>query len=242
MLFHSGIQRWLDEIVGGGGALPQAAPLDPFATSMRNCGRAAAWLGDVRDLAPISANDPTQAVTDMRSAGWVSGALPNVALTNLGDALLDEWTTLGVLNEDRRFEIVRAGTLIGRALDLGLDQYTQMFEFWEMLVAHQPADYWWENLHSMYLPSYLNAADSAGFNPLAAMLRVSGSLGTAAEWDELASDATFAGSQYLQKVLTRVNNYRPGGRRHFLQAMEAYRLARQAPESFNQVVTGWDIT
>lgn len=240
-LFHSGFPHWLDEVIGSGtGAVPQGQVLDPFRSSLRNCGRATPWLIQVRDGNPLMVNDPTQAVGDMKAAGWVDRNGTDVVLTTLGTTLLDRWASLGVLDTDERSEAVRSAALIRVALELELADYQAMYAFWEQLVSYSSAKSWWTDHWSMFLPSYLNQADSAGFNPLSALVGATGGVGSKADWETLQADTTFPATVPLERMLSRVQSSRPGGRKSFLQGMEAYRLATREPHAFNRSIMGWN--
>jgi hypothetical protein len=208
---------------------------------MRSTSRILPWLVSVEQGAPIQANDRTQAVADLRAAQLVDGSASDVQLTSLGRVTLGRWREIDILNTNEQDEVARASALLAAALSLSNSHYGGMFAFWCELTSLHPADYWLQDLAHMYFPSYLDCADSADFRPFRLLVSINqGRVGTIEQWKEwLADEAGY--SPGLDLLIRRVEGQRPGGRRSFCRAMEAYRLARVKPSELPQALAGWGI-
>lgn len=243
IFLEDGFTRWLEEKASGH-RVSQSAPLDSFASSARNCGRTAPWLIRLANGSTLNVNDRAQAITDLAGMSLVSRDGQTTELTRLGATVLERWGDLAVANDDAgaspENEIVRSAVLISAALELGIARYAAQYKFWIDLVNLEPAEHWLDgDVWEMYLPSYLNGRDSNGYNPYVVLRALGSGLGSLGEWLEWASQDD--APMYLQRFVNRVSDNRPGGRRNYLKAMEAYRINQFEPATLATTLNAWGI-
>jgi hypothetical protein len=243
---RDGFSRWLDEYSQDNFALRGNGPLDPWTSSLRNSARTVPWLNLTEQVKPLPVNDATQAVRDMRAASLITGRHPDQRLTELGARVLARWRALGVDDEDPKHEVARCGALFAEAYRLGLAQYHGIYAFWCELIRVRPAEYWWRSMENLYLPSYLDRADSSGYNPFRVLIAAhavtpeADLLGTARDWEAWAAADGGAGGT-LGRLLKKVGSERRGGRQAFCMGLEAYRLAREEPRLLPAKLEEWGI-
>lgn len=242
-----GFGLWLDERKG-----VAARPMDPYGTSLRNTYRTIPWLQAVRqglDIPLPTDRSRDQAVSDMKSlASLVSGSRgqQNVALTRMGDLVLDAWECAGTVNDSHEHEIARCVLLIRLVMRNGdaadRDYYRVLYRNWLGLRAVQPAEYWWVNLRRMMLPCYLDWADSRGYNPFRTLLAATGGTFDAGdEWVEWERSETAAGRDGLRRLLDAVNTHRLGGSRNFRRALELICVSHTHPSRLPSVLEEWSL-
>lgn len=239
----SGFTLWLEEVAGGP-RVSQRAPLDAFATSARNCGRTAPWLHEIAAGRNLSASDPRQAVTDLQGMQLAVRSDTDVQLTPLGELVRREWVNLGVDSDDMdqhpSHEVIRSAVLVSGALSLGLERYRAQYDFWCNLVELRPAEHWLSgDVWDIYLPSYLNGTDERGYNPYVVLRALGGGLGSLEQWKQWSEEAE--APALLGKFVSRVAGNRPGGRKNFLKAMEAYRINKNQPARLAEAISAWGI-
>ncbi len=248
-VLRDGFVLWLEEKQRDG--FRPAARMDPYGTSLRNTARTVAWLREVRDGRPLTANtDRTrqQAVSDMKALGLVVGNWTMPEITELGLGSLGLWESLGVAEDDdsEAAEITRDIVLLRQAQTVADDEtrtyYAAMYQRWGRIVAMRPADYWLDDLTRMMLPSYLDQTDCRGYNPFSAFVGVSGGdIGNTVDWSAW-SKAEWSGGQALDALLSYISsNHRPGGSAAFRRAMEALRVTATAPQSLPALLDRWEI-
>lgn len=238
-----GFTLWLEDVASGP-RVSQKAPLDSFATSARNCGRTAPWLHQIADNKPLSASDQRQAVTDLQGMELVKRDGDVVQLTQLGELALQGWIDFGVDSDDTEaypsHEVIRSAVLIAAALSTGVTRYVSQYDFWCDLVELKPAEHWFSGqVWDMYLPSYLNGSDERGYNPYAILRALGNGLGSLEQWQEWATDAE--APPLLDKFIRRVSGNRPGGRKNFMKALEAYRISKHEPARLAPALSAWGI-
>lgn len=236
---RDGFSQWLEELVGSG--IRPSRRLDPFSSSMRNIGRTIPWLSDIAQVQAPTAGDQTQAVTDLRSARLVEGSFPSQTLSALGRATLGKWQELGIDRVDPSLEIAQCAALLSEGVRLASPLYTDMMAFWRELVSLRAEDYWTRDLYTLHMPSYLDQADSHGYNPFRVLLvSPDMDIGNEAEWGAWA-ETSWEGAARLKQLLTKVKSERPGGRLTFCRAMEAHRLSEEDPEALREALTSWGV-
>lgn len=242
-----GFGLWLAERTG-----VAARPMDPYGTSLRNTYRTVPWLRAVRqglDIPLDTDRSKDQAVIDMKSlASLVSGSRgqQNVALTQMGDLVLQAWESAGAVDDSHEHEIARCILLIRLVMQYGdsadRDYYRRLYRNWLDLRAVQPAGYWWDDLRRMMLPCYLDWADSRGYNPFRTLLSATGgTFGAGDEWVEWERSETAAGRDGLKRLLSAVNTHRLGGSRNFRRALEVICLSHTAPSRLPDVLEEWSL-
>lgn len=244
-----GFQRWLKDVSPNSenGSLSPGRTLDPYATSMRTSKNFVADLISVADDGHLVASDTTQRFADLRRADLVQGDHEAPALTDLGDAVLNNWRQLGIANEDEEYEVARA-IVLARAGSERSDSYREMRQFWKELRQVRPPNQWFENPYGLYLVSYLDRASTDGYRPLA-VLEAAGVDG----WDDMATWHSWAEEfeapagwqeSRLHKLIRTVNGFasRARGRVTFCQALEAVHLAQTAPVELEPALTDWGIS
>lgn len=229
-IFATQYRSWFSAVFGGS-RVSQGVVLDPYASSMRRSGVMVGRMKEIRATG-VPGGDANQVVTDLAAAGLVERAIsPSGSpvsgegnLTSLGAEVLAEWEALGIDESAEQFEIARGVVLIRLGIDTDHPTYVRIFGFWSELTSLQPARYWLQDGWHMYAPSYLNQADSAGFNPFSVLAALNrGQIWTRDEWAAWAKeDAELAPA--INKFLERVPVTRLEGRRAFCRAMELYRL------------------
>lgn len=243
-----GFGLWLDERTG-----VAARPMDPYGTSLRNTYRTVAWMQAARQGRDIPLNtDRTrdQAVIDMKGlASLVSGSRgrQDVALTQMGDLVLDAWESAGALEDSHEHEIARCILMIrlvmvhGSAADR--DAYRSFYRNWLDLRSVRPADYWWDDIHRMMLPCYLDWADSRGYNPFRTLLAATGgTFGSGDEWIEWGESEKAEGRDGLKRLLDKVrSDHRVGGSRNFRRALELICVSHATPSRLLNTVEEWSL-
>lgn len=232
-----GFSRWLDEF-GPRFSIQAKRALDPFSSSMRSSARTVPWLSEIEQGLDLSPRDKAQAIGDMARALLVTGTYPHQQLTELGERALHRWRVLGVDDQETKHEEARCAALFAEAYRLRAQRYVRMYDFWCRLIEIRPAEYWWRDVYTLYLPSYLDHTDSRGFNPFRILVAADGDdlLGAWSEWTEWADDVS---SDSLVYFLKKVKSERPGGRKAFCMGMETYRLARQCPRLLPEKLQEW---
>lgn len=238
-----GFTLWLEEVASGN-RVSQRAPLDSFATSARNCGRTAPWLHEIAAGEQPNASDVRQAVTDLQGMQLAVRSGDIVQLTPLGEVVLERWSVLGVDQDDMdahpNHEVIRSCVLVSAALSTGVGRYQAQFDFWCDLVELRPPEYWLSGeVWDIYLPSYLNGTDERGYNPYVVLRALGAGLGSLEQWQQWAADPE--APALLGKFISRVSGNRPGGRRNFLKAMEAYRINKHEPARLAPTLSVWGI-
>lgn len=243
-----GFGLWLDERSG-----VAARPMDPYGTSLRNTYRTVAWMQAVRqglDIPKDTDRTKDQAVTDMKSlASLVSGSRrqQNLALTPLGDLVLDAWESSGALDDYHEHEVARCILLIRLVMQHGdsgyRDHYRVLYGNWLDLRSVQPAEYWWSDVYRMMLPCYLDWPDSRGYNPFRTLLAATGgTVGAGDEWAEWGKSEKAAGRDGLQRLLDKVrHDHRPGGSRNFRRALELICVSHTTPSRLPSVLEEWSL-
>jgi hypothetical protein len=216
--------------------------LDPYRTSFRNSGRATPWLIAIEAGNQPATGDPGQNISDLRGAGLVGAAGSPPPLSALGQRVLDDWRKHSVADSDDRHEIARAALLVRAGIELGVALYTDALAFWRELVEFRAAKEWFQDVPGLYLASYLNASDAAGFNPYRVLRALDHQFDTGLDpWNAwaLAVDAPTGLDKFMSAVTQSAA--RPGGRRAFCQAMEAVRLVQQNVQDLPDEIATWGV-
>lgn len=243
-----GFGLWLDERSG-----VAARPMDPYGTSLRNTYRTIPWLQAVRkglDIPFDTDRSKDQAVSDMKSlANLVSGSRGqhNVALTQMGDLVLNAWESSGAVEDSHEHEIARCILLIRLVMQHGdpadRDYYGWLYQNWLDLRTVQPAEYWWSDVYRLMLPCYLDWPDSRGYNPFRTLLAATGgTFGEGDDWVEWGKSEKASGRDGLQRLLDKVRgDHRPGGSRNFRRALELICVSHTAPSRLPDVLEEWSL-
>lgn len=238
-----GFKHWLDAITSSSKVEP-GIRLYPFSTSRRSTAVMLPLLVQIDDGQPLSVNDATQAVTDLRGTGLVTGQYPDQTLTEFGVAVLALWRDLKIDNINTVDEVARCAALVRGGVEFGVRRYVDAYRFWCMLTESAPAEYWFTDIYTLCMPAFLDQPDTLGYNPFRVITALNdGGIGEAAEWRQWAADDTdehFGAA--LTKLLDRVKaSHRVGGCRAFCRGMEAYRLAQYDPESLQVTLRAWEM-
>lgn len=245
-VFTDGLLQWLS--TRGKRA---AAPTDPYGTSLRNTERTIPWLRAVRignDIPLDTDRARNQAVTDMKALGGLltgqrsSGTLQ---LTTFGAVLLQTWEDQGLVEVGREQEVGRCVNLIRLAALHHTPEaagFQIMYHRWLSLRQIQPAEYWWQSVFHMMLPSYLDWTDPTGYNPFQVLVAVNGGkLGNQTDWEAWAADSHRPESAELSRLLNAIkDNHRLSGSIAFRQAMECIYLASAAPMNLAAKLQEWN--
>lgn len=243
LALKDGFEHWLEEITSGA-KIRRGIDVYPFVTSMRSTAVMIPALIETSTGQPLSSNDPTQTVTDLRRAGLITGSHPGQSLTELGIAALDLWNQLGINNTDDADEIARCAALVRLGGKFGVLRYLDAFRFWCELVESAPVEYWLSDVYTLCLPTYLNQSDANGYNPYRVLIAANnGETGRENEWRSWAEDNAGNGlGANLAMLLDRVKaSNRVGGCRAFCQGMEAYRLMHTDPEILPDTLRSWGL-
>lgn len=244
-----GFGLWLDERSG-----VAARPMDPYGTSLRNTYRTVAWMQSVKqglDIPLDTDRAKDQAVTDMKSlAALVSGSRvkQNLSLTQTGVLVLRAWEAAGVVDDSDEHEIARCVLLVRVVIQHGEPEdrasYRAFYRNWLNLRSVQPAGYWWNDVHRMMLPCYLDWPDSRGYNPFKTLLAATGgTFGAGDEWVEWGKSEAVAGRDALQRFLVKVSqDHRVGGSRNFRRALELICIAHTSPSRLQGTVAEWSLS
>lgn len=197
----------------------QAAPLDPFATSLRHITfveRALLALASGQSLD----GDAEQKKTDLRKIGVLGEESPSV----LGERTLEAWREAGVSSG---FEDVGKGTkpvlkcviLIREAIKLGNPSYLQFIDRWRQLRESFEATPLLANSWLLYAYSYYNQMID-GYNPWNSLKFL--------PLDALTRPSATSFSAAQTKLNTRIVDAetRPEGRRQFCAALECHLLSK----------------
>lgn len=241
-LLTSAFDRWLVERTGPNenSRTTQGVKLDVFATSMRDSKPIAANLSELaQGAATVTAPDVNQRITDLVGTGLVARTDGGCSLTQLGRSVFERWHSLGVDTDATADELIRQTVLVDAGIRHGAHAYVSAREFWNECIELHPATSWFSNADAMYMVSYLNHTDSAGYNPwrLIQALRADVAQVTGADWDTWAASTTTppgwskaAGEKLVAAVRSAASRY--VGRVNFCMALEARRVA----------LTGGDVT
>lgn len=243
-----GFSLWLDER-----SSVAARPMDPYGTSLRNTFRTIPWLRAVkqgRDIPMDTDRSKDQAVSDMKNlASLVSGTRGqrNLALTKVGNLLLDAWEAAGAVENTDKHEVARCILLIRLIMRHGdpadRDAYCSYYRNWLDLRSIQPAEYWWNDRYRMFLPCYLDWTDSRGYNPFRTLLAATGgTFGTENEWREWENSEKAAGRYELTLLLDKARkDHRLGGSRNFRRALELIYVSHAAPSTLPRTLEKWSL-
>lgn len=167
-LLTSAFDSWLVERTGPNenSRTTQGVKLDVFATSMRDSKPIAANLRELADgAATVTAPDVNQRITDLVGTGLVMRADGGCAITPVGRTVLERWRRLGVDTDATADELIRQTVLVDTGIRQGINAYVGARDFWAECVELHPAASWFSNADALYMVSYLNYTDSAGYNP-----------------------------------------------------------------------------
>ena len=154
---------WL--IANGSGSIlrPGNFKLGPFGSSLRKLNNAHTWLNELNQTGSFNPSGrKTQAISDLSSVGLLDPA--SETLTNLGQAVVDEWTRIGIPTSDNRYEIHRCLVLVNEAFKISDPTYNEFFLKWLELREIFAFDFLMANKEYLYLFSYLDY-EHDGYNP-----------------------------------------------------------------------------
>lgn len=240
--------QWLTDRTGPneGSPVRQGVKLDVFATSMRDSKVVA---GNLRELAhgasTVTAPDVNQRIVDLTATALIARTSTGCAITPFGRAVLDRWNELGVDTDKTDDELVRQAILVDEGIRRRIPIYINARDFWAECVHLHPAVQWFANRDALYMVSYLNHKDGAGYNPWA-VIRATGSnivQVEAADWDAWAVTTAqpsgwtkSTGEKLVAAVRSAATRY--VGRVNFCMALEARRLAL-AGENVTAAIATW---
>lgn len=234
-LFTGAFAQWLVERTGPneGSRTRQGVKLDVFATSMRDSKVIAGNLAELdHGAATVTAPDVDQRITDLAGTALVARTDTGCAITPFGRAVLTRWQALGVATDQTDDELVRQTVLVDEGIRSGIPLYTKARDFWSQCVEVHSASAWFGNTDAIYMVSYLNQADGAGYNPWFVIRATDASVVdvSASDWDAWAVNtpqppgwSKTTGEKLVAAVRNAATRY--VGRVNFCMALEARRLA-----------------
>jgi hypothetical protein len=249
-LLTTAFDSWLVERTGPNenSRTTQGVKLDVFATSMRDSKPIAANLRELAEGATtVTAPDVNQRITDLVGTSLVTRTDGGCSLTPLGRSVLERWRSLEVDTDATADELIRQTVLVDAGIRHGAHAYVAARDFWNECIELHPATSWFSNADAMYMVSYLNHTDSAGYNPWRVIqaLRADVALVTGADWDTwAASTATppgwskTAGEKLVAAARSAASRY--VGRVNFCMALEARRTAL-AGEDVTAAISEWNV-
>lgn len=195
----------------------------------------------------VTAPDVAQRGADLAATGLITKSGAACAITPFGSAVLARWGELGVDNDSTDGELIRQTVLVDAGIRRGIAVYVNARDFWAECVELHSATEWFANTDALYMVSYLNHADSAGFNPWTVIRATQSNVVevTAADWDAWAA-TTDTPSGWTkttgEKLVAAVRNAatRYVGRVNFCMALEARRLAL-AGEDVTAAISTWTV-
>lgn len=247
-LFTEAFTTWLVERTGPneGSSTRQGVKLDVFATSMRDSKVIAANLQELdQGAATVTAPDVNQRITDLTATSLVTRTPGGCAITDFGRQVLRRWEALGVDTSTTDDELIRQTALVDEGIRRGVPIYVNARDFWAECADLHPAVDWFGNTDALYMASYLNHADSAGYNAWLVIRATGANLVqvTPAHWDAWATTTPkptgwtkFTGEKLVAAVRSAASRY--VGRVNFCMALEARRLAL-AGEDLEASISTW---
>lgn len=250
-LLTASFDAWLLERTGPTASSPtrQGVRLDVFATSMRDSKVISANLHQLSDGATtVNATDVSQRITDLAATALVDRLDGGgCSLSAFGQATLGRWVALGVDDDTTANELIRQVVLVDEGISRSIPVYVNAQRFWGELVQLQPAEEWFGNTDALYMVSYLNHADSRGYNPWSLIKAASADLVavSAADWDTWAGTTAVpptwtksVGAKLVTAVRGAAARY--VGRLTFCMALEARRRAL-AGAAIGETIGSWEI-
>lgn len=247
-LFTDAFTRWLIERTGPneGSSTRQGVKLDVFATSMRDSKVIAANLRELdQGATTVTAPDVNQRITDLTATALVARTTGGCEITEFGRQVLRRWEALGVDTGMTDDELIRQTALVDEGIRCGTPIYVNARDFWTECIDLHPALDWFGNTDALYMASYLNHIDRAGYNPWVVIRATGANLVqvTPADWDAWAATTptpTGWTKSTGEKLVAAVRNAatRYVGRVNFCMALEARRLAL-AGEDLETAISTW---